>query len=70
MAKEFWEYFVHTLGQGFPNFSAHDPQNNSARDWGSPLTLEVACNVVHSHAHALLGLYKHRHQNGYNIILK
>lgn len=24
---------THDLEQGFPNFSAHDPQNNSARDW-------------------------------------
>ncbi len=27
---------------------AHDPQNNSARDWGPPSTLEVAYNVKHS----------------------
>ncbi len=35
------------------NFSAHDPQNNGARDWGPPWTLEVAYNVVHSCTHAL-----------------
>ncbi len=25
------------LKQGFPNFSARDPQNNGARDWAPPI---------------------------------
>ncbi len=29
------------LGQGFPNFSAHDPQNNGASDSRPPLSSEV-----------------------------
>ncbi len=49
------------LKQWFPNFLARDPQNNNARDWGPPSTLEVAYNVMHSSANALLG--QHRHQN-------
>ena len=49
------------LTQGFPNFSARDPQNNGARDWRPPPTLNVVYNVAHSQAHALLGLYKHGH---------
>ncbi len=52
---------VNCLGQGSPNFSARSPQNNSARGWGSPLTLEVAYNFVHSHANALLGLHEHQY---------
>ncbi len=50
---------VLTLIQGFPNFSVHDPQNNSAREWGRPSTLEVAYNVVYSCAHTPI---QHRHQ--------
>ncbi len=63
--------------RGFPNFSACNPQNISARDWGPPSTLEVACNV-HGSTHALFGLCKHRHHYNpkeqlsysHNIILK
>ncbi len=62
------------LEQGFPNVSARGPQNNSARDWGPPLTLEVAYNAVHSRANALLGLQGHQYNtkeqqsNSHNII--
>ncbi len=35
--------------QGFPNFSAADPQNNGARNWGPLSTVEVAYNVKHTH---------------------
>ena len=46
------------LDQGFPNFSDRDPQNNGARDWQPPTTLEQLYNVAPNHAHALLGLCK------------
>lgn len=36
-----------------PVLSARHPQDDGARDWSSPPTLEVADNV-HSHAHFLL----------------
>ncbi len=49
------------LHQGFPNFSARDPQNNGARDWGPPSSLEVAYNVGHSRANTLLGLHEHQY---------
>lgn len=39
-----------------PVLSAPHPQDNGARDWSSPPTLEVADNVVRSHAHFLLSL--------------
>ena len=36
---------IAALDQGFPNFSARDPQNNGARDWRPPPTLDVVYNV-------------------------
>ncbi len=35
------------LKQGFPNFLVHDPKDNGATDWGPPLTLEGAYDVIH-----------------------
>ncbi len=67
---------VQNLCQEFRNVLARDPQNNSARDWGPQLTLEVACDIVQSRANALLGLHGHRFNtkeqqlNNHNIILK
>ncbi len=46
-------FYLGILVQWFPNFSARDPQNNDNIDWGLPLTLEVAHNVMHSHVHIL-----------------
>ncbi len=49
------------IHQGFPNFSARDPQNNGARDWELPSMLEVTYNVVHSCLNILLGLHGHQY---------
>ncbi len=34
-------YIPDILAQGIPHFSACDPQNNDARDWGPSLTLDL-----------------------------
>ncbi len=60
----------------FLNFSAHGPQNNSARGWGPPSTLAVAYKVVHSRSNALLGLHRNQYNtkeqqpHSHNIIFK
>ncbi len=64
--------------RGSQTFPTREPQNNGVRHWGPPSTLEVACNVVHGHARALLDFCKHRHEyitkeqqpRSHNIILK
>ncbi len=61
---------------GVPKLFSWDPQNNSARDWRPQSTLEVAYNVVHSHANALLGLQRYQYNtkeqqlNSHSIIFK
>ncbi len=50
----------YAVEQELLNYSAWDPQNNRARACGPPSKLEMAYNVVHSRAHALLDLRKHK----------
>lgn len=48
------------LNQGFPNFSAPDPQNHVSRHLQPPLSMEVNTNHTHTlHTHTLVGLSKH-----------
>ena len=51
--------YSNPLGQGFPNFSTRDPQNNGARDWQSPLSPDVTEKIKCAHRPYALGLSKH-----------